>query len=163
MSIEVQIEDEIRFSDDRSLHKLKSNGKVSSISNPDISVMDDCLVSVSSPDPIQLKIEKIMAKVALEKKMKTRSKNMSIFKWLLRFFACFFLTLRFSCSYLMLVSQTCFSVLLLLLLTFVFSQDQSQDLTDNTPSLTSVKPTIFINTKFKVPASVRAEDLMMLL
>ena len=64
----------------------------------------------------------------------------------------------------MLVSQTCcFSVLLLILLTFVFSQDQSQDLMDNTPSLTSVKPTIFINTKFKVPASVRAEDLMMLL
>ena len=109
--------------------------------------MKEEVAGVNSPDPIQLKIERIMAKAAYERKIKTRSKNMSIFKWLLRFFACFFLTL---------------SILLLLLLTFVFSQDQFSDVTDKTPSLTSVKPTIFINTKFKVPASVR-DDLMLLL
>ena len=147
MSIEIQIEDEITFSADSSPTKQKSNGKVCSISNPDISLMKEDVAGVNSPDPIQLKIERIMAKAAYERKIKTRSKNMSIFKWLLRFFACFFLTL---------------SILLLLLLTFVFSQDQFSDVTDKTPSLTSVKPTIFINTKFKVPASVR-DDLMLLL
>ena len=51
-------------------------------------------MAVSNPDPIQLKIERIMNESTYERKMKTCSKNMSIFKWLLRFFACFFLTLR---------------------------------------------------------------------
>ena len=145
MSADIKLEDEVASIDNS---KQKLNGKViTSISTTDISVVEDVLVTVNSPDPIQLKIERIMAKAAYERKIKTRSKNMSIFKWLLRFFACFFLTL---------------SILLLLLLTFVFSQDQFSDVTDKTPSLTSVKPTIFINTKFKVPASVR-DDLMLLL
>ena len=93
MSADIKLEDEVSSIDNS---KQKLNGKVlPSISTTDISVVEDVLVTVNSPDPIQLKIERIMAESAYEKKIKTTTKNMSIFKWLLRFFACFFITLRF--------------------------------------------------------------------
>ena len=81
MSIEIQLE----------AGKQEFNGKAAA----DISVADDAVLSVNNPDPIQLKIERIMKESAYERKTKTLSKNMKIFKWLLRFFALFFLTLRF--------------------------------------------------------------------
>ena len=59
-----------------------------------ISGAENVILAATKPDPIQLKIERIMNESTYERKMKTCSKNMSIFKWLLRFFACFFLTLR---------------------------------------------------------------------
>ena len=59
-----------------------------------ISTTENVIMAASNPDPIQLKIERIMIESTYERKMKTCSKNMSIFKWLLRFFGCFFLTLR---------------------------------------------------------------------
>ena len=59
-----------------------------------ISATENVITAPSNPDPLQLKIERIMNESTYERKMKTCSKNMSIFKWLLRFFACFFFTLR---------------------------------------------------------------------
>ena len=59
-----------------------------------ISTTENAIMAVSQPDPIQLKIERIMIESTYERKMKNCSKNMSIFTWLLRFFGCFFLMLR---------------------------------------------------------------------
>ena len=48
-----------------------------------------------------------------------------------------------------------FSLILLLVLTFVFSQDLFVDISEETETPSPHNPTVIINTKFKVPTSIR--------
>ena len=52
-------------------------------------------------------------------------------------------------------SRINFSLILLLVLTFVFSQDLFVDISEETQAPSPHNPTVIINTKFKVPTSSR--------